>query len=183
MKRKGTSIILWLIAISALLAGAIAVSASMIDSSGGEAPQDSLPETVEPAPETTRIPPPPDSFPTQADGGQAPREAPEIPNRGDVLLGADGKYAAVAKNGCVWKETTRSQDIAENDIVILQTNCANDLILHYNPATGDVRPVGVFVVPEEKQAPPAPTAENREQPEPPTPRSSLTPTPAASVPQ
>lgn len=159
MKRKGTSLVLSLMAIAALLTGAIAVSASVISSSGGEAPRGSLAETVEPEPETTRTPPPPDSFPTPADSDQAPGEAPEIPNRGDVRLGPDGKYEAVAKNGCVWKETTRSQDISKNDIVVLQTSCANDLILHYNPATGDVRPVGVFVFPEEKRAPPAPTAE------------------------
>jgi len=78
----------------------------------------------------------------------APRSKVELPERSDISTNAEGKYSAVGKDGCNWREAARdSASLKGRVIIILETPCRRDLIVHFYPDTGEIASVSRLVVP------------------------------------
>jgi hypothetical protein len=156
------SVRLWLglALLLALVSGVVVASATgMLDQGQSAETTDAFDPTPEPtATVPARVPPTPGgkaySPPTPA---ISPQPEIDIPRAQDVQLDAGDKYVADGRDGCSWKETVRDGvSVKGRVLVVLETSCRPDVIIHYYPDTGQIDKLTRLFVPDVSETPSEP---------------------------
>jgi hypothetical protein len=141
MKRLHRSALLWASVVLLAVVGTAVVSAGVMSQTGGSS------SSVDPTPFPTQVlpallPPTPGGTPFVPAPGPQAASLPPIPVAADLQKDVSGRFFVSNKGGCSWAEETRGKDSTTNqDLIILDTPCRQDLILHYYPASGVVEGV------------------------------------------
>lgn len=130
--------------------------------------------TIDPTPIPTATPadnppPAPGSLP-RSPAPSSDRATPLVlPGVASLKLGSDQRYTAVADDGCKWAESFRGQSVTlKREIVILRTDCRDDVILQYDAQSRTLTAASVLLQPASPTTVPPSTPEKYEpQPEPP----------------